>query len=341
MSATPSRSYATLALLVCLFVGVRPQAEVGTNGEVDGLTAKFVDVNGVRTRYYDYGRGEAILLVHGAGPGAAGSSANGWSRNIRGLATSFRVLAVDRLAQGMTDGPADDRAFGFEGQVEHLFQFVRAMKLDAVHLVGSSSGGAAILALALAHPQIVKTFTWVSGGAALRKNPSKLQREVAKCPADPLSAEYQKCRMAARGPAPGTYSAEDEKVNDWMWNLPQSVAIRKRLAALRAAGTLSEAEGRTNLPAMWEKVRSGSLQVPILLYNGKQDVFDWDADAPSADLEGALAFLDTFGAKNSRVKLIVVNGAGHFVHRERAEQFNADLTQFIEFSATPRGRATR
>ncbi len=31
-------------------------------------------------------------------------------------------------------------------------------------MVGSSSGGHVMLALALEHPEIVKTFTWVSGG---------------------------------------------------------------------------------------------------------------------------------------------------------------------------------
>src|SRR5450830_1328873 len=68
---------------------------VGPNGEVDGLSAKFVDVNGVRTRYFDYGRGEPIVLVHvGVGMGMS-STANNWSRNILGLGTRFRVLAPD------------------------------------------------------------------------------------------------------------------------------------------------------------------------------------------------------------------------------------------------------
>ena len=31
------------------------------------------------------------------------------SRNIRGLAKKFRVLAVDELADGMTDAPKDDK----------------------------------------------------------------------------------------------------------------------------------------------------------------------------------------------------------------------------------------
>ncbi len=48
-------------------------AGVGPNGELDGLQAKFVDVNGVSTRYFDYGEGEPIVLIHGGvGVGMAG-----------------------------------------------------------------------------------------------------------------------------------------------------------------------------------------------------------------------------------------------------------------------------
>lgn len=327
MAATPRRirSHVTLALFY-LTVGSHTHAQVGPNGEIDGLAAKFVDVNGVKTRYYDYGQGDTIVL---AGVGAGG--ANLWSRNIRGLARKFRVLAVDELADGMTDAPKDDEDFGMAGQVAHLYQFMRVMKLNRLHLVGISNGGFDMFAVALEHPDIVKTFTWVSVGAAFRTDSTKMQASVAKCPEDTLSAEYQKCRMAARAPAPGTFPPEYEKASDWMWNLPKSVEIRKRLAAIRDAGAQSQAEGRAYRERIVEKARGGALQVPILLYKGKQDVFDWAADAPHADMRGGIEFFDIVGAKNQRVKLIVINNAGHFVSREHAEQFNADLIQFIEF----------
>jgi 2-hydroxy-6-oxonona-2,4-dienedioate hydrolase len=322
------RPSVTLAALFCLIAGGQAPAQVGPNGEVDGLTAKFVDVNGVRTRYYDYGQGDTIVL---AGGGTGG--ANLWSRNIRGLAKKFRVLAVDELADGMTDAPKDDNDFGLVGQVEHLHQFMRAMKLNRVHLVGISNGGFDMLAVALEHPDIVKTLTWVSVGAGFRTDPTKMQARVANCPDDTLSLEYRNCRMVARAPAPGTFPPEYEKATDWLWNLPKSVEIRKRLAALRATGAQRQAEERARAyrERIVEKARSGVLQVPILIYNGKQDVFDWAADEPHADMRGAMEFFDIVGAKNKRVKFMIINDAGHFVSREQPEQFNADLIQFIEF----------
>jgi len=53
----------------------RPSDIASASASIGGYEAKFVNVNGARTRYYDVGRGEVILLVHGARPSGT-SSAN-------------------------------------------------------------------------------------------------------------------------------------------------------------------------------------------------------------------------------------------------------------------------
>ncbi len=345
MSVIPSRTRAhiTRAALCCLLVGSPAFAQVGANGEIDGLTAKFVDVNGVRTRYYDYGRGEAIVLAHGGGPGGTSSSANTWFRNIRGLARRFRVLAVDRLAQGMTGNPKDDKDLGLRGQIEHMYQFIRAMKVDKVHLVGSSSGGNLLFSLALEHPEIVKTFTAVDSGVpgvlGTGTGQSKLDAIVAKCPPDPTSDEFVKCRMLSLAYSPDAISPDFLKALLWMRNLPKAVEARKRSAAIRGEPR-HEAEERTYRERMAEKAHSGVLQVPILIYGGKQDLLHWGADDRHA-LRVEMDFFDIVGAKNPRVKFIIINHAGHVPHIEHPEQFNADLIHFIEFWNTKTKRLVR
>jgi len=59
-------------------------AAASPNGEVNGLKAKFVDVNGTRTHYYEMGSGEPMVLVHGE-RWSGHSSANAWSKNIPGV----------------------------------------------------------------------------------------------------------------------------------------------------------------------------------------------------------------------------------------------------------------
>jgi pimeloyl-ACP methyl ester carboxylesterase len=82
---------------------------------------------------------------------------------------------------------------------------------------------------------------------------------------------------------------------------------------------------------MWDRARNEGLRVPVLIYAAKQDTLTWDADAPNAMMRGELGFFDIVGAKNPRVKMIVVNEAGHFPYREHPERFGADVTHFIEF----------
>ena len=71
---------------------------------------KFVTVDGVKTHYYEKGRGPTIVLVHGGNFGSSEASGNSWtwSRNFDYLAKNFHVVAVDKLGQGYTGNPKSD-----------------------------------------------------------------------------------------------------------------------------------------------------------------------------------------------------------------------------------------
>ena len=83
----------------------------------------FMDVNGIRTRYYEAGSGEPLLLVHGSRPTGT-SSANTWVPVIRGLAQRYHVVAPDRRGHGMTDEP--NAGYSPHAEVEHLHKIGRA-----------------------------------------------------------------------------------------------------------------------------------------------------------------------------------------------------------------------
>jgi hypothetical protein len=80
-----------------------------------------------------------------------------------------------------------------------------------VHLVGHSSSGPSEVYLALQHPGVARTVTWVAGGAGFRTGESnRLSGILSKCPSDRLGDEYRNCfRLAARSSArsPDTFFA--------------------------------------------------------------------------------------------------------------------------------------
>jgi pimeloyl-ACP methyl ester carboxylesterase len=177
----------------------------------------------------------------------------------------------------------------------------------------------------------VKTFTAVAGGpsGAVRtsRGPRKIDALLAKCPADQTSGQYGECRTLALAYSPASIAPEFLRAQQWMRNLPKAVEARKRSATIRAEQR--EVEERAYRERIAEKARSG-VQVPILIYGGKQDLLHWGADDPHA-LRRELDFFDIVGAKNPRVKFIIINHAGHIPHQEQPQQFNNDLIQFIAF----------
>jgi len=148
------------ALAVVCFVLARPTTSVvsqsvSASASIGGHEAKFVDVNGARTRYYDVGSGETILLIHGARPSGT-SSANTWVPVLTGLSKHFRVLAPDRLGHGMTDNPKGD--YSVTAEMEHLYNFIKVMKLDKFHIMGQSTGAYHAARVTLEHPEMVRTL---------------------------------------------------------------------------------------------------------------------------------------------------------------------------------------
>ncbi len=303
------------------------------NGSIGGLQAKFVDVQGVRTRYYEAGQGDPMVLIHG-GSTAGSSTANVWSRNLPALAKRFHVYAVDRLGSGLTGNPLKDEDYSTKGQVEHIYQFIQTLKLGKVHLVGHSAGGAAAFYLATFHPEIVRTLAIVAHGPAnprVDTRPNRLAPRLEKCP-DQNVYEGLRCRVEALAWLPTCFDAEYWAADQYMAKLPKSIEARAKVVAL--TNDAFRAGNDAYRQQAWDKVaKEGVLTMPVLMYGGKQDVLDWAQADATASLAGELALFDMIGAKNPKVSMVIVNEGGHFMYREHPEEFNADLISFIDLNS--------
>jgi 2-hydroxy-6-oxonona-2,4-dienedioate hydrolase len=322
-----------VGVLFAILVGQAAASAANDPASIQGLTSKFVNVNGVKTRYYEMGKGEPMVLVHG-GSTAGSSTANVWSRNIPGLAKHFHVFAVDRLGSGMTGNPLQDKDYSTQGQVEHIYQFIQTLKLGKVHLVGHSAGGGIVFFLAILHPEIARTLTIIAHGpeapsADPNGGPTKLEAELKKCP-DQTQYLGLKCRVVELAWLPTTFDDQYWAADMYMANLPKSKEARDKINA--GAGQAERKAYPAWRAMLWDKVRKdGVLQVPVLLYAGKDDVLDWAASDATAKLSGELGLFDIIAAKNTRVRMIVQNNGGHFMYREYPEQFNQDLIGFIDY----------
>src|SRR5579871_2889220 len=116
--------------------------------------AKFVDVAGIRTRYFDAGEGEPIVLVHG-GQWPATASADGWAPVFDELAEHFHVYAFDKLGMGYTDLPKSDADYSMDAIVRHASGFIDSVGIKRAVVLGHSRGALPAARIAVDRPELV------------------------------------------------------------------------------------------------------------------------------------------------------------------------------------------
>ena len=127
------------------------------------IKEKYVEAGNIRTRYLEAGEGDPLLLIHGLGHWSGV-----WKYNIESLAQKYRVIAPDLVGYGKTDIPLD-QIYDINLYIEWLDNFITALNLPKVILVGNSLGGAIVTVYAGTYPEKV-THLVALAPAGIRKN---------------------------------------------------------------------------------------------------------------------------------------------------------------------------
>src|SRR5579884_2818262 len=97
----------------------------------------------------------ALVLLHGAGPGA--SAAANWERILPDLASDFYVIAPDLVGFGETSLPRRPWPRGWTAwmglRVEQVLGLLDALQVHSAHLIGNSMGGYLALQLLIEVPE--------------------------------------------------------------------------------------------------------------------------------------------------------------------------------------------
>ncbi|MDR5740820.1 MULTISPECIES: alpha/beta hydrolase [unclassified Caballeronia] len=119
--------------------------------------------SGLSVPYVECGEGEPLVFVHGSL-----CDYRYWCAQLAPLGKHFRAIApslshywpaVDAFVQG---------EFGWRAHVDEIAEFIVAMDLAPVHLVGHSRGGCIAFHLAREYPRLVKTLTLADPGGPLQ-----------------------------------------------------------------------------------------------------------------------------------------------------------------------------
>jgi pimeloyl-ACP methyl ester carboxylesterase len=146
---------ACVVTLAAQRVGAQPQP-------MDLVTAtKTISVRGLSFPVVDYGRGPAVLLLHGFPDDRLL-----WRYQVGPLANAgFRVIAPDLRGFGDAPRPQDPKEYGLSIASEDVLGILDALEIRQVQLVAHDWGAAVGWRLAAEHPDRVTRYVALSVGA--------------------------------------------------------------------------------------------------------------------------------------------------------------------------------
>lgn len=268
----------------------------------DGVSSKYVQVDGLLTHYLEAGIGfsETVLLIHSGEFG--GRAEFSWRYNIAELGRHFHVYAPDMTGFGRTA-----LVYNFSDPVgfrlNHLSRFLEMLCVGPVHLIGNSFGGGVVLQMALDERFTTSSVIVVSGGGKAPDNDERKVLTQYNGTRDEMQAILRVCFYDEKW-------WSDAEVEE-RWRASREPGVWEACAVSRLA---PEGQSRGFRPL---RPDYGRIKCPVLIVAGAQDPLRFPTYA--TDLQGEI--------EGSQVK--VFDQSRHCSHIEHAEAFNTLATDFI------------
>lgn len=213
--------------------------------------------SGVCIPYIERGEGEPMVFVHGSL-----CDYRYWDAQIGPLSANFRCIALSLSHYWPAVEAGIQNEFGWRSHVDELAEFIAALDLEPVHLVGHSRGGCVAFHLAREWPRHIRSLTLADPGGPLQKEGT---REAALAPStNALRAGV--ARMIEEGAVePGLELFVDSVSMPGAW---KKSTARFRTMAIDNASTLPK-QFRDPLPA-YSRENAAEVMCPTLLIDGQK-----------------------------------------------------------------------
>jgi pimeloyl-ACP methyl ester carboxylesterase len=273
--------------------------------------SRQIKVNGVNLHFLEWeSPGPTVLFLHGGG-----LNAHTWDVVCLNLASKYRCIALDQRGHGDSDWDPEGQ-YSLERHASDLREFVTALGLKDLLIVGHSMGGLNAIMFASEFTQSLKGLVLVESGPDPRDDGAKRILDFLSLPPELDSIESFVERALTFSPNRDPmllrtslqYNLRQLPNGKWTWKYDN----RRSSTPEDRARNFQVIQGRLPLIAC----------PTLFIRGGRSDVFrDEDAARITARLP-----LGSW---------VTVPDAGHSVQSENARDLSFELRRFFE--ATPRG----
>jgi pimeloyl-ACP methyl ester carboxylesterase len=122
-----------------------------TSSTAESPGGKFIEANGLRMYYEEYGAGDPLILLHGGL-----ETSQMWTPMIPDFTSQFQVITPDSRGHGRTDNP--EGVFSYSLMGADITAFIKALGLSKPFIIGYSDGGQTALEIAMMYPGLVRGY---------------------------------------------------------------------------------------------------------------------------------------------------------------------------------------
>lgn len=269
--------------------------------------------SGPEIAYTDEGKGDqTIICIHGLG-----SYLLGWKKNIEGLKSSYRIIAIDLPGYGKSSKTPHSGLMSYYASV--VKEFIDKLELKNVTLAGHSMGGQISMVAALNYPDKVKNLVLIA--------PAGFEKFT--------EGQKQWFRNVMTFEGVKNTSADDIQTNLAVnfYNMPKNAEfmITDRLIMRQADdfdnycyAVVQSVNGMVNEPVL---DLLNQIKQPTLIIFGENDNL-----IPNRFLNpGKTSKIAKVGkSKIPNSQLLMVPKAGHFVMYEKADEVNNSIRGFLK-----------
>ena len=271
-------------------------------------TSRFVEVNGLKLHYLDYGTEgrPPLLCVHG---GAANSH---WFDFVAaGFSADYHVRALDLRGHGDSQW-ADPPVYSFDRYASDLAEVVEKLDLRDFVLVGHSMGGMVSLVYSATHPGRVGKLVLVDTTMQLSKEAIANLRDLGSRPAKDYASQEELVRRYRLQP-------EGPRLAD-----PEVIRYVARNSARQTADGHWQHKFDRNLYAIFERIDGkpywNHIKIPTLLIKGEH------SHRLNAEIFREVA------SRSPRVEMVEVPKSDHHITLDNPDGFVQAVRRFLAHS---------